>query len=99
MLEGDFRLDRQRSNVTVYRRLGQPAFVTSTRDRPHLLLSSRASDSTQSVFRWCSQEVQDLVELIYIVSSFEDGSATQQFSEDTSYRPHVDCDDVGSRQY
>jgi len=30
LLEGNFRLDRQRSNVTVYRRLGQPAQTALT---------------------------------------------------------------------
>jgi hypothetical protein len=34
--------------------------------------------------------MEDLVELINVISTFEEGTSTQQLCEDTSYRPHID---------
>jgi hypothetical protein len=36
--------------------------------------------------------VQDLVELVDVVPTFEERTAAEQLGQDASYRPHVDYD-------
>jgi hypothetical protein len=54
-------------------------------------LCSRASYPPEGVFRRRSQQVEDLVQLIDIVSTFEDGTSSQELGQDAPYGPHVDA--------
>lgn len=38
--------------------------------------------------------MEDLVELIDIVSTLEEWAASQEFGKNAAYRPHVDCNYV-----
>lgn len=45
----------------------------------------------QGGFGWGSQVVENLVELVDIVATLEEGLAAQQLGEDAANRPDVDC--------
>lgn len=55
-----------------------------------VVLRTGGSDASQRLFIRRSQVVQDLVELINIVTAFEEGSTSEQFRKDASNRPYVD---------
>ena len=56
----------------------------------HVLLGTRRTDSRQCLLVGCTQNVQDLVELVDIVSTLEEGTSAKQFSQNTTNRPYVD---------
>lgn len=56
-----------------------------------VLLSPRRAYAPERVLGRCAEEVEDLVELIDVVASLEDGLAAEQLGEDAPDRPHVDC--------
>jgi len=51
----------------------------------------RRSNPPERILRRGSQEVKDLVELIDVVSSFEDRFSSEEFGQDAANRPHVNC--------
>lgn len=55
-----------------------------------IFLGTRRANSRQGLFVGRTQVVQDLVELVDVVTALEEGSATEQFGQNTSNRPHID---------
>lgn len=55
-----------------------------------VVLGTRRANARQSLFVWCSQVVQDLVELVDVVAALEERLASQQLCENASYRPNID---------
>ena len=56
-----------------------------------VLLSSRAADSRKRLLVWCAEIVQDLIQLIDIVTALEERFATEKFGENAANRPYIDC--------
>ena len=55
-----------------------------------IFLSSRGSNTRESLFVGRAEDVEDLVELIDVISAFEKWSPAKQFCENTAYRPNID---------
>lgn len=60
------------------------------RQTPDVLLRSRRANSSEGVLGGCSEEVQDLVELVDVIAAFEDWFTPEEFGEDAADGPHVD---------
>lgn len=67
----------------------QVSIITTCVRHQDLLLSSRRPDSSQGVFGRGAEEIEDLVELIDVILTLEDGFTAEQFSENTPDGPHV----------
>lgn len=57
-----------------------------------IFLSTWGADSAEGFFVGCSEVVQDLIELVDVVAALEEGTATEEFGEDTAHGPDVDCE-------
>jgi hypothetical protein len=55
----------------------------------HIFLGAGRSNARQGLFVWCTQVVQDLIQLVDIVTALEEGSATEELGEDTAHGPDV----------
>lgn len=55
-----------------------------------VFLSSRGSDAAERLFVGCTKNMQNLVELIHVISAFEERTSSEEFSEDASDRPNID---------
>ena len=62
------------------------------REVAHVFLRSRGSYSRQGLFAGGSKVVKDLIELVHVVATFEEGSTAEQLGEDTSNGPNVNFD-------
>ena len=62
-----------------------------------VLLSSGGANAGQGFLIGSTKNVEDLVELIDIISTLEEWTSTKQLCEDTSYRPHIDCNLLGGK--
>ena len=57
----------------------------------HVFLGAGRSNARQGLFVRCTQIVQDLIELVDIVTTLEEGSAAEELREDTAHGPDVNC--------
>lgn len=57
----------------------------------HIFLGTRRADSGQCLLIRRTQDVQDLVELVDIVSALEEGTAAEQLGQNTTDRPYINC--------
>lgn len=85
------RFDRKRADVTMCKRTPQLLLQTSYMWFADSLLGSWTTNSSQGILRWRAKEIEDLIKLVDVVSTLEDGATAQQLCKDTSHRPHIDC--------
>jgi hypothetical protein len=55
----------------------------------HIFLSSWGANAGKGFLVRCTKDMEDLVELVDIISALEERTSTKQFSKDTTNRPHV----------
>lgn len=56
----------------------------------NIFLCSGGSDACKCFLVGCSENVEDLVELIDVISPLEERTSTKEFGKDTSYGPNID---------
>ena len=56
----------------------------------NVFLGARGTDAGEGLFIGGAEIVEDLVELVDIVTAFEERAAAEEFSEDTTNGPDVD---------
>lgn len=54
-----------------------------------VFLRTGGADSRKSLFVGSAEDVQNLVQLVDVVAALEEGSATEEFSQDTADRPDI----------
>lgn len=57
----------------------------------YVLLGPWRADPAQGLLVRSAQVVQNLVELVDIVTTLEEGAAAKKFSQDATHGPHIDC--------
>jgi hypothetical protein len=55
----------------------------------HILLCTRRTNPGKRCFRWRTQEVQNLIQLVNVVATFEERFATKQLGENAADRPDI----------
>jgi hypothetical protein len=55
----------------------------------HILLCTRRTDAGKRGFRRRTQEVQNLIQLVDVVTTFEERFATEQLGENAADRPDI----------
>lgn len=55
----------------------------------HVFLGSGRSNARQGLLVGSSEDVEDLVQLVDVVATLEEGSAAQKLSQDTADRPNI----------
>ncbi len=55
----------------------------------NVFLGAGRADAGEGLFVGCSQDVQNLVQLIDVITTLEEGAATEEFSKDTSNGPDI----------
>lgn len=55
-----------------------------------VFLSSGRSNATESLLVGCTENMKDLVELIDIISTFEEWASSKQFCKNASNGPNID---------
>lgn len=61
------------------------------REVAHVLLRPRRPDPRERLLVRRPEDVQDLVQLVYVVASLEEGASAEELGEDAAHRPHVNC--------
>lgn len=57
----------------------------------HVFLGAGRSNARQGLFVGCTQVVQDLIQLVDIVTALEEGSAAEELGENAAHGPDVNC--------
>jgi hypothetical protein len=60
------------------------------REVAHVLLRPRRPDPAQSLLVGRAQVVQDLVELVDVVTALEEGPAAEELGQNAAYGPYID---------
>jgi hypothetical protein len=55
-----------------------------------IFLGSRRADAGQGILVWCTKVVQNLIELVDIVTALEERTSSEKLGENASNRPNID---------
>lgn len=55
----------------------------------HIFLCARRPNAREGRLGWCSQKVENLVQLVDVIAALEERLAAQQLSKNTAHRPYV----------
>ena len=58
----------------------------------NVLLCTGRADAGEGVLVWRPKEMEDLIELVDIIPTFEEWLTAEKLCQDTSYGPDVDCE-------
>lgn len=54
-----------------------------------VLLGTGRADAAESLLVGCAEDVEDLVELVDIITALEEGSSAEELGKNTANRPHI----------
>lgn len=57
----------------------------------HVFLGTRGTNARQGFFVRCAQVVQDLVQLVDVVATLEEGSTAEELGKDAAHGPDINC--------
>lgn len=55
----------------------------------HIFLCARRPDTREGRLGWCSQKVENLIQLVDVIATLEERLAAQQLSKNAANRPYV----------
>lgn len=69
------------------------------REVSHILLGAGGTDAGESFLIGGTEDVEDLVELVDVVTALEEGAATEELCENAAHGPYINLEELATVIY